>query len=204
MKQEISNITILERLQKLAPDMRGSFSTPSLFNLIGARSALGAQRAIKRLVNSGVLFRCQRGIYVTKNFDLWTVAARIDDETAYVSMESVLAKNGLIGTVVDGHVSVVTTKKYKRGCHVRDKRIDFYSIDQKLFFGFYNTRGILVADNEKAYLDLLYYYNRGHRFVIDPLNEVDCTQLNLSKINAYLKKYKNPKFVSFVKRKLYG
>ena len=42
--------------------------------------------------------------------------------------------------------------------------------------------GVRVADNEKAYLDLLYFYMKGARYVFDPLHEVRVNKLNPKKI----------------------
>jgi hypothetical protein len=63
---------------------------------------------------------------------------------------------------------------------------------------------VAVADNEKAYLDLLYYYMRGYRFNIDPFIDVNVSKLDKKKYFSYLKKYKNPKFVKFAERMVYG
>jgi hypothetical protein len=56
-----------------------------------------------------------------------------------------------------------------------------------------------MADTEKAFIDLLYFYVKGARFLIDPLKDVNIEKLDRKKLLAYLKKYKNPKFVKFVK-----
>jgi len=113
-------------------------------------------------------------------------------------MESVLAKNGLIGTVSDSQVSVVSVAR-NRILEKNGKRIQIYSIHKDLFFGFTtNKKGIPIADNEKAFLDLLYYYNRGHKFMVDPLSEIQVNRLDRKKIKKYLTKYKNPKFIQFV------
>lgn len=64
------------------------------------------------------------------------------------------------------------------------------------------STGVRLATPERAWLDLLFYYTKGARFVIDPLNEVDCTQLDRSVVTRYLADYANPKFRSFVKGQL--
>jgi hypothetical protein len=80
----------------------------------------------------------------------------------------------------------------------------FFSIKKDLVFGTKRlANGVNVADSEKAYLDLLYYYAKGARFVFDPLQEVAIDKFDRKKLNAYLKKYSNPKFVQFVKGTLH-
>jgi hypothetical protein len=56
-----------------------------------------------------------------------------------------------------------------------------------------------MADPEKAFIDLLYFYVKGARYLIDPMSDVIVDKLNKKRLFAYLKRYKNPKFVKFVK-----
>src|SRR4030095_14611221 len=75
----------------------------------------------------------------------------------------------------------------------------YFSIKKDLMFGTtFLKNGVVAADSEKAYLDLLYFYMKGARFVIDPLQDVALWKLNRKKLRKYLKAYKNPKFVKFV------
>src|SRR5215831_1168898 len=103
-------------------------------------------------------------------------------------MDSVLAKNGLVGTIPRYSVSLVypgrkTTIETPFGSSVR-----YFSIRPDLIFGISTLKnGVKVADSEKAYLDLLYYYTKAARFVIDPLKDVSLWKLDLKKIKKYLK-----------------
>ncbi len=190
---------LIERLQKLGPLLGGVFSFGDLCNLIGAGSEVKNAKVIDRLIRQGLLQRIFRGFYVTKNFDLWVLGARIK-KNAYVSMDSVMAKNGLVGTIPERSVSLVypgrkTVIETTQGFSIR-----FFSIQPDLLFGFSNLEnGVKVADNEKAYLDLMYFYMKGARYVFDPLSEVNLQKLNRKKLMSYLKRYKNPKFIKFVK-----
>ena len=113
--------------------MGGVFSTADLFNLGGGSSYLINKRMVKRLVTAGILARCQKGVYVTEEFDLWVLASRLV-KNGYISMDSVLARNGLIGTLPTLHVSVVVSGKSRKPICVQNKQIDFYSIADDLFF----------------------------------------------------------------------
>lgn len=202
MKKAASDIQITENLRGLSPQMAGVFSTADLHNLIGAGSKLTNQRAIARLEENGILTRCQRGFFVTENFNLWLLANRIQ-KNSYVSMDSVLSANGLVGTVSNQCVSAVTLARAK-SLKIKNKRIDYYQTSKKLFFGFVVKKGVAIADNEKAFLDILYYHLRGYRFAFDPRSEIDVERLDKKKLNRYLKKYQNPKFVRFAQRVAYG
>ena len=189
----------LERINRLGPLSGGIFSYADLFSLIGASSPLQNKRVIKRLIKEKIIFKIKRGFYTTKNPDLWILACRMKKE-AVISMDSVLAKNGLIGTIPEQSVSAVIPGGRREIIETPFGSIRYFSIKKELLFGFLPfPQGIRAADNEKAYLDLLYFYTKGARFVIDPLQEVNLRKLDRQKIKLYLKRYKNPKFVRFVK-----
>jgi predicted transcriptional regulator of viral defense system len=198
MKKAYSLPLILERVQKLGPSLGGVFLFSDLCNLIGAPTDVANAKVVGRLIRQGVLQKIQRGVYATKEAELWLLGSRIKPE-AYISMDSVLAKNGLIGTIPARSVSLVYPGR-KLVLETSLGLIRFFSIKRDLIFGLQTlTGGIKIADSEKAYLDLLYFYTKGARFVIDPLNEVNLTRLNLRKVKKYLARYKNPKFIQFVK-----
>jgi hypothetical protein len=69
-----------------------------------------------------------------------------------------------------------------------------------MYFGFERVAfGIQLADPEKAFLDLLYFHAKGARFVIDPLKEVALDKLDMRRVERYLRRYRNPRFIAFVK-----
>lgn len=199
MKKGAGLVKTVERLMELAPQMEGVFSAADLANIIMGGSNLYNQRVIKKLVQSGIIFRVLKGLYVAKNCDLWTLSERIS-ENSYVSMDSALAKLGLTGSVPQRSLSVVYNGR-KRTIKTPSGNINFYSISPEFYFGFSRlTSGVNLAEPEKAFIDMLYFYVKGTRFLIDPLNDVNIKKFNNKKLLMYLKKYKNPKFVSFVKR----
>lgn len=199
MKKHRSFPKLLERLQTLGPSLGGVFSFGDLCNLIGAGSEVKNAKVIKRLVREGLVQRVWRGFYSVKDPDLWVLGSRIKKD-AYVSMDSVMAKNGLVGTLPERSVSLVYTGRKAVIETPRGFSLRFFSIQPDLFFGFSAMEnGVKVADSEKAYLDLMYFYTKGTRYVFDPLNEVDLKKLNRKKLIGYLKRYKNPKFVKFVR-----
>ncbi len=202
MKKSLSSPLLSERVSSFANEMGGVFSFADLWNLIGLNSSDRTARVINRLVRDDILFKVRRGIYVTKNPEPWVLACRLK-ENACISMDSVLSKNGLIGTIPQS-VSV-TYPGNTQTIQIPAGRIRYFKIKRDLLFG--NTKGpngTLFADSEKAYLDLLYYYTKGARFVVDPLKDVDLWKLDLKKIRRYLKFYKNPKFRKFVEGLIHG
>lgn len=193
---------LLERIRRIGPSLGGVFSYGDLSNLIGGGSELQNKRVMKRLVRAGVLFKVRRGLYATPEADLWVLGGRME-KGAYVSLDSVLARGLMVGSVPERSVSLVSTRPGRRTFETPLGIVRFFSIQPGLVFGAERRPdGVAVADREKAYLDLLYYYTKGARFVFDPLSEVDRSGLDRGRLKRYLKKYKNPKFIRFVKNQL--
>jgi len=198
MKKGVGLAIAVERIMGFAPQMGGVFSAADLASVIGGGADLYNQRMIGRLVRAGIISRVLKGLYATKNCDLWTLSARVS-EYSYVSMDSSLARHGLTGSVPQRSLSVVYNGR-KRTVSAPSGSVHFYSISPEFYFGFSKlTSGVNMADPEKAFIDLLYFYVKGARFLIDPLKDVNVERLDKKKLFAYLKKHKNPKFIKFVK-----
>lgn len=188
----------LERIARLGPPQGGVFSYADLFNLLAAGSDLQNKRIIQRLVREKALRKVQRGFYTAGEVDPWVLAARLKPG-AYISMDSVLAKNGLVGTVPARSVSAVRPGSVASSLETSEGTLRYFGIQKNLAFGFSpRADGVLVADSEKAFLDLLYYYQKGARFVFDPRSEVKVRKLDPKRLKKYLKFYRNPKFLKFV------
>ena len=198
MKRQISLTLLLERIQKFGSELGGVFTYSDLCILIGSGSDLKNKRTIARLLKEKVLFKVQRGFYVTAQVDLWVLASQIKKDS-YISMDSALARNGLIGTIPAYRVSSVYPGAGRKAIETPFGSLRYFSIKKDLIFGTTRMKtGVRVADSEKAYLDTLYFYTKGVRFVMDPLRDVNRKKLDLKKLKKYLKAYKNPKFVKFV------
>lgn len=202
MNKRLPLAETLKRIQVSAPGMGGVFTFSDLWNLIGLQSSDRTAKVISRLVREKILFKIRRNLYTTDSPDLWAIASRLK-QNAYVSMDSALARKGLIGTVPARRISLVYPGPPET-VETPFGRLRFFKIKKDLIFGTQKEKyGIRIADSEKAYLDLLYYYARGARFVIDPLKDVDLQKLNFGKIRKYLRCYKNPKFVAFVEGQIH-
>ncbi len=198
MKSSPQIYDLLKKIEAYAADLGGVFSAADLANLIGARSKLAAARIINRCVKGGFLTRVQRGIYVTSAFDLQRLAMRLAPD-CYISMDSALARHGLIGTVPERSVSAIHVGRRRR-ISTDQGMLFIYSIAPEMYFGFESAEfGVRMADPEKAFIDLLYFYTKAARFVIDPLSEVAVDKLDKRKVERYLRRYNNPRFIAFVK-----
>jgi len=192
----------IELITKLSPNMGGVFSTTDLKAIFNESEQATFYNTISTLVELGILSRFSRGLYVCKNYSPLMLSARIDPN-AYISMGSVLAHNGLIGTNPEMLLTCIRVGK-RRTYSGKNLEIRHYGISKELYFGFSLVEGIKVADNEKAYLDLLYYRMRGERYSFDELNDIDLERLDIKKCLRYLRSYRNKKFVKFCMSQING
>lgn len=203
MRNTVNMLQIAQEIGRLGTQMGGVFSSSDLANIIGGGSDLKNARAMRRLVRGGIVLRVRRGIYIVPGCDPWVLASRLAPRS-YVTMESVLVKEGLIGTVPSGVVSAAQAAR-PRIFEAARVRIIIHSISKELLFGIERLpSGVRAADPEKAFLDLLYFYQKGARFPIDPLRDVRTEPLNRKRLQGYLKRYRNPNFVAFARGVIHG
>lgn len=192
----------VELLAVLSPKMSGVFSNTDLRTIFNCENSATFYNTLSTLQKLEVLTRFTNGIYITKNYSPTMLSARIDPK-AYISMGTVLANNGLIGTVPHKLVSAVRVGR-NRSYSGTELEVLHYGISEQYYFGFSVVDGIKVADNEKAYIDLLYYRMKGASYAFDELGDVDVTRLDVAKYRRYLKKYRNKRFVSFCLEQIGG
>jgi len=184
-------------LQKWSVQMGGVYSTSDLNNLFDEGRPVALNRHIRRLEDNGVLKRFVRGYYVTEAFDPKILSARLNPHS-YISLGTVLAEALVIGSVPARTLYAVKTgrnKLYKSN----ELSLQFVGISPRLFFGFANKAGVNIALPEKAFLDTLYFYQKGRKYSFNIFTDIDMSRLDRKKIMNYLKQYRNPKFVAFVK-----
>lgn len=185
----------IEIVRKFSQELRGVFTLSDLKAMFPVENAVMFYRRLARLESSEIIQRFSRGIYVTEGLDLAVLSQKIC-ANSYVSFETVLARELVIGTVPANMIRAV-----KLG-NSRTYRSDKFSIVQlkiaeDLFFGFENENGVNFATKEKAVVDVLYYYNKGLKFYFDVYSDMNLELIDIKKINEYLARYKNPKFVKF-------
>ena len=197
----------LREVEKLAQSMGGVFSTSDLEALFSqASQASQASRVtlfsvLKSAQAIGVIKRFTKGLYVCENFDPEMLSARICFD-AYISMGTILAKEGLIGTVPGLTITAIRTGR-NRNYENNGLKIKHFGISQHLYFGFKTYNGIKYADPEKAFIDVLYYQMRGQKYAFNPTSDIDFDRLDKKRCEDYLSKYKNPKFITYCRDVLY-
>lgn len=199
---------ILIALQKLIPKHRGVFSISDLQNLLLARTAVEAQQKLRPFLKEKILLRFCRGFYVAPEFDMQLLSQRLCPASA-ISLGTVLAENLVIGSIPQKTVYAVKIGKgrvYKSTLgQVVHLGFANATAAKEMWFGYMIGKfGIRKADNEKAFLDVLYFYQLGHKFSFNIYSDIQTDRLDHKKLKIYLAHYRNPKFVSFVEGVLSG
>ena len=170
-------------------DLKVAFNTDSTASLF---------RAINEFLRAGEFIKIKRGFYATPSAKLSTVAQRLYPKS-YISTGTVLAKEALIGSIPAKKIQSVKVG-LPRIFECELGTIEFLSIAPKLYFGFRNINGELVATPEKAFLDVCYYYYKGKTFSFDPQSDIAYDELDQKVLSNYLPKY-DKRFLTYYKKK---
>ncbi len=189
----------IEVINRLSAPLRGCFSKADIQTAFAEPHASALVRRINALQTCDVLRRFTRGWYVTADFDAAVLSQRLAP-TSYISLETVLGDRGIIG--VRPERRVVAVKSGKARTYGDDTIIEHLGVDPSLAFGWHQDGVVRRATPEKALLDALYFYQHGRRLPFDPYSDVIIGRLDRARIDGYLKRYKNPKFVAFIERVL--
>ena len=184
-------------ISKYAMPMSGVFSVGDLKRLFGESSAGMLHRRIRRLEDGGIISRFMRGMYVTNGFSGVHLAARII-EKSYISMGTVLAREMMTGSVPAKTIYAVRIGK-SRVFRGKGLTIEYLGIAADLFFGYRLEQGIRFARPEKALLDVLYFHLHGSAFSFDVYHDIDISRIDYALIESWLVKYRNQRFISFVR-----
>ena len=156
-------------------------------------------RLASKLVETEVLYRFCRGIFVRRECNLEILSRKIDPES-YVSLFTVLAKYCIIGQVPDRYLVAVSPKPRPRLFSGKLGTIRFVTMSREMFgFGIKTDGCVRIADNERAFLDTLYYYKKGMKLNFNPYCDMNVELLNLDTVMEYLENYKNINFTGFVR-----
>ena len=190
----------IQSLEKFEAPQSGVFSLSDLRVMLAPTHQQEFYRRISALEQNHKLFRVKRGCYVSADFDQEILSQKLCAES-YLSCSSALLKHGLIGTVAKNTALGIKVGK-RREYQVGDKKVVHVGIAPRLYFGFEKVGGLKIATPEKAFLDTLYYYQKGRTYFFDIYSDIDLKPLKRKRLEKYLKQYQNPKFKTFVRQVL--
>ncbi len=178
----------------------GVVSIADFANLVGLSDSQKINSALKKCIECKIIKRFINGFYLSDNFDPELLCQKIYPES-YLSLGTILAKNLIIGSVPQMTIYAVKLGRNKEfnNCGIR---IIYFSISKDLFLDFEFKNGIKYASKEKAFLDLLYYYQKGFVPSFNIYSDLNLSLLKRSKVDSLLTNYNNVKFRSFVQKLL--
>jgi predicted transcriptional regulator of viral defense system len=185
----------IQKIEAVAKSQRGVFSISDVSILLNAEGQFLYKR-LDYLKKSGILKPAVRGFYTYKEFNIQSLAARINPES-YISGPTMLAEYLLIGTVPKYEINCVKTGR-PREYQVEEYFIKYNSIRSSMFFGYEFVDGIKKALPEKAFLDCLYFYQSGEKYFFNIYEDINVEPLDEKRLFSFLGKYQNPKFREFV------
>jgi predicted transcriptional regulator of viral defense system len=168
------------------------FSLSDLILLTGERSSTISVQ-LSRLVSSGIVDRPVRGWYTNPfrppDDEELAMVIRIP---SYISMEYALSRYGILSQNVFTYTLVTTRLPYT--FRSKEKVFEYHQVKRSLFWGYVNEGTVLIAEPEKALLDLIYIrFARGRKMdrdMIDSLiDDIYLEDLDKDKLLAYSDKF---------------
>jgi len=176
--------------------------TPQTFSQLFETNKTTTKHFLETQVKSDLLIRLKRGLYALKT------DPPIEEEIAnqlykpsYISFEYALSFYGLLPEMPYAITSATT--KATRSFTVNSQVFSYRTIKREVYTGYsllkQNNRSYFIADQEKAYLDYLYFVFLGKNPANDRLIDLAKSKINKKKLLSYLSLFKNSKFTNFVK-----
>jgi hypothetical protein len=184
-------------VERLAALQSGVFHLSDLRAALAEPHRAALYRRIERMIGAGVLRRFASSVYITASFDLAVLSQRIAPDST-VSFETVLARELVIGP--RPAFSVSSIRGGRSALHeTHGYRVAYHHIADELRFGESAHGGVRTTDPEKAMLDVLTFHLRGRRALFDLRGDVELARLDQSKLDDYLSRYRNSRFVAFAR-----
>ena len=190
---------------KFAGEIKGKriplFSVREIQRLFGL-SKNAAFMVLHSYTKNGFITRLKRGLYAFPDaFPPDSLIANKLYEPSYISLQFALSYHGVIPETVY-EITSITTKATRR-FEVEGKIYTYRRIKQSAFSGYRTERqagiSFLIAEPEKAFVDLLYFrLYSGKR----PIARFNKEKINPAKALRYAELFGNPKLTSIIKTTL--
>lgn len=141
--------------------------------------------ALSRSVKSGELIKLTNSLYTTDVNKLpWENLAINLYKPSYISFEFALNHHQILSQQTSA-ITLATTK-IRKEIAIGGERLVYRHLKKEMFWGYYREDNYLIADPEKAFLDLAYLSLNGYGHF--DAEEMNLRLLNKNKIRKYLKK----------------
>jgi predicted transcriptional regulator of viral defense system len=153
--------------------------------------------AVSRMVKAGEIISLTKGYYCLDkaSVDMQKIALEIY-APSYLSFEWVLGQYGILSQ--KSHALTLATTKRAKQIEIGDMFVSYHHLQEGLYFGYMLKDGRLIAEPEKALLDLAYLSLNGYaKFDAEEMN---LELLDKNKIKGYLKRFKNKRLDRLINR----
>jgi predicted transcriptional regulator of viral defense system len=174
----MESLEITEIIKKLNSKEIPLFNLDELGGTLNIDNRQSLYKRVSRLGKKGILKMLTKGKYAyalkeTNDF----VTANFMYQPSYISMQSALSLHSIM-TGFSYQITSLTPRKSKN-IIIKDKTFSYSKINPKLFWGFENKDGFLIATPEKALLDYIYFAGKG-------LNNLDWDEIDIGSLDKKL------------------
>lgn len=184
----------MSRLKEQIRTIPKAYFTLQDIKKVSSLDANSLRVSMNRLVRRGEIERIFRGFYSSDGALVnWEKMACEIYQPAYVSFESALSFYNILSQK-PMQITLATTNRSKK-INLAGRVVVYRRLKPNLFWGYQRKDGFLLADPEKAFLDLAYLASRGYAKL--DLEEMNLDFLNQKKLKRYLKKIGKMKILDF-------
>jgi predicted transcriptional regulator of viral defense system len=176
------------------------FSLQDLYKFSDTEKA-SLKVALSRAVRDKKIVRLANGLYAKDINSLpWENLAVNIYSPSYISFESALNHYNILSQQ-STQLTLATTKR-RKDININDQIIIYRHIKSDLFWGYIKKDDYLIAEPEKAFLDLAYLSLNGYSHFDS--EEMNLKLLDKKKIKGYLMKFNNSKLNNLIKKTLFS
>jgi predicted transcriptional regulator of viral defense system len=174
-------------IQKIYQSKLKLFTTKTLRDILGVHiPQITFFTTLARLTRQKVLRKLERDKYILADASIHDFQiANFLYEPSYISLFTALNFYGIVAQF-PYEISSMTTKKTVTK-QIDDKAYQYVRIKHSLFWGYESIQGFLIAQPEKALLDLLYLMSKGLTVVY--FDELNLSNINKDRFYIYKKKF---------------
>jgi len=177
-------MTSIEYANLISQSEKKFLTTKDISVLIDTQSRRTLEDIIKRLINSKILTKLERGKYYVANAQISDFEiAQFLYSPSYISFETALNYHGILSQFPIEITSATTKRRTTK--LVNNKAFSYAKLNAKIFTGYYKEDGYLIAYPEKALFDQLYMISKSIK-TDEYLDEMDYSQINVKEVRKYM------------------
>lgn len=198
---------ILFTLKALAGQQRGVLTTRDVEVLFGTSNRQLLRSRLAPFLKSHIILRFSRSFYILPGHPPEVILESLSQRLcphSVISLGTILSRERLVGTFSKTTVHAVKAGKARTYTHAQLGTIIHFgfggpSAIDLVTQGREYKNGLCYAEPEKALLDTLYFYQRGHTFFFNIYSDISVKQMDKQKYLRYLEMYPNKRFHTFAR-----